>query len=186
MAGTRYEVKYPEGIGIPVLSKDTVIIANLHYTNPFQPQQPIYGESWLNMYFYKANEFKVILDGIFAINSAISSSSRSPAATISRIWKPRDFLPAFAPVDASIFQLFGHMHKRATMFQIDYVRDGACSVTTGALCGRDADCACAPGQTTCQSGRYACEVRRRATRPSTTRRRGTRPRWWTYQKPYLR
>jgi len=185
VAGTRYEVRYPEGIGIPVLSKDSVIIANLHYTNPFQPQQPIYGESWLNMYFYKPNEFKVILDGIFAINAGDLFVEPFTSRTISRIWKPRDFLPPFAPVDASIFQLFGHMHKRATMFQIDYVRDGACSAT-GALCGRDEDCACSPGQTTCQSGQMC--VRGPAARDETI--------YYTtawdkapvvdYQKPYLK
>lgn len=184
VAGTRYEVAYPDKVGIPVLSKDTVIIANLHYTNPFQPQQPIYGESWLNMYFYKPNEFKVILDGIFAINSSDLFVEPFTSRTISRIWKPRDFLGA-GPVDASVFQLFGHMHKRGTMFQIDYVRDGACSLS-GALCGRDDDCACLPSQLTCQPGQTC--VRGPAARDETIYYTTS----WDqapvvdYQKPYLK
>src|SRR5262249_54521603 len=51
VAGTRYDVQYPEGVGVPVLSKDMVLIVNPHYTNPFQPAQPIYGETWLNLLF---------------------------------------------------------------------------------------------------------------------------------------
>ena len=49
----------------------------------------------------------------------------------------------------------------------------------GALCGRDEDCACSPVRPPASPGRCACEVRQHATRPSTTPRRGIRPRWWT-------
>jgi hypothetical protein len=43
------------------------------------------------------------------------------------------------------------MHKRGELFQIDYVKNGACSVS-GALCGRDDDCACRPYQRNCVPG----------------------------------
>jgi hypothetical protein len=184
VAGTRYEVRYPAGVGIPALTPDTVIVANLHYTNPFQPPQPIYGESWLNLYFYKPNEYKVLLDGIFAINAGDLFVEPFTSRTISRIWKPRDFLTG-APVDASVFQLFGHMHKRGTLFQIDYVRDGTCSASRG-LCGRDDDCACSPGQTSCQPGQTC--VRGPAARDETIYYTTS----WDqapvvdYQKPYLK
>ena len=184
VAGTRYEVQYPTGVGIPALTPNTVIIANLHYTNPFQPQQPIYGESWLNLYFYKPNEYKVLLDGIFAVNAGDLFVEPFTSRTISRIWKPRDFLTG-APVDASVFQLFGHMHKRGTLFQIDYLRDGKCSAD-GALCGRDGDCACSPGQRACQAGQTC--VRGPASRDETIYYTTS----WDqapvvdYQKPYLK
>ena len=35
VAGTRYEVKYPAGVGSPILTEDTVPVTNIHYTNPF-------------------------------------------------------------------------------------------------------------------------------------------------------
>jgi hypothetical protein len=58
-------------------------------------------------------------------------------------------------VDAAVFQLFGHMHKRGKLFQIDYVKGGHCSGGDPArprACGRDDDCACKPYQTTCVAG----------------------------------
>jgi hypothetical protein len=150
VGGTSYEVIYPEGVGVPVLGAKSILIANLHYTNPFQPPQPIYGESWLNLYFYAPGEFKAVLDGIFAINSRDLIVEPFTSRTISAVWQPRNFLSR-APTDAAIFQLFGHMHKRGTAFQIDYVKGGACSVS-GAACGRDGDCACKPWQKTCTPG----------------------------------
>ena len=139
VAGTRYEVVYPEGVGIPVLGPDSVLIINPHFTNPFQPPQPVYGEGWLNLDFYKAGEMKAVLDGIFAINYGDLFVEPYQTRTISRIWKPRSILGG-GSVDAAVFQLFGHMHKRATEFQIDYVRGGHCSTNTDRLCGRDSDC----------------------------------------------
>jgi hypothetical protein len=139
VAGTRYEVKYPEGVGIPVLGPNSVLIINPHFTNPFQPPQPVYGEGWLNLDFYKAGELKAVLDGIFAINYGDLFVEPYQTRTIHRIWKPRSILGG-GSVDAAVFQLFGHMHKRATEFQIDYVRGGHCSVNTNDLCGRDTDC----------------------------------------------
>ena len=150
VAGTRYEVQYPSGVGIPTLGKNVVLIVNEHYTNPFQPAQPIYGEAWLNLYFYKPGEFKALLDGIFAINYRDLFVEPYTSRTISAIWQPRSILTR-APADAAVFQLFGHMHKRGTLFQIDYVRDGHCS-TSGAACGRDDDCVCKPFQDSCQAG----------------------------------
>src|SRR5262249_9888872 len=145
-----YEVDYPEGVGIPVLSPHMVIIANPHYTDPFQPPQDIYGESWLNLSFYKPGELKAILDGVFAINSRDLLVEPYETRTISAIWKPRALLTG-ASTDAALFQLFGHFHKRGTEFLIDYVKGGACSCS-GALCGRDGDCACKPYDTNCQTG----------------------------------
>src|SRR4029453_13999294 len=130
--------------GIPVLSPNMVLIANLHYTNPFQPPQPIYGESWLNVYFYRPNEFKVLLDGIFAINFGDLFVEPYQTRTISRVWMPSGLLDR-QPHDAAVFQLFGHMHKRGTEFQIDILRGGHCS-TTARACGRDDDC---PANQTC-------------------------------------
>lgn len=138
VAGTRYEVKYPQGVGIPILSERTVLIINPHFTNPFLPAQDTYGEAWLNLYFYHPGEAKAILDGIFAINAGDLFVEPFQTRTISRIWSPRSLLGR-APVDASIFQLFGHMHKRGTEFRIDYVKGGACA-TGGAVCGKDSDC----------------------------------------------
>src|SRR5262249_29066116 len=123
VAGTRYVVQYPEGVGLPILSNNAVLIANLHYTNPFQPQQEIYGEGWLNLYFYKANEMKAVLDGIFAINSRDLIVEPYETKTISRVWHPRSFLDR-KPVDAAVFQLFGHMHKRGKLFTIDFIGAG--------------------------------------------------------------
>ena len=150
VAGTRYEVDYPKGVGIPILGNTAVIIANPHYTNPFQPQQPIYGEAWLNLYFYHPGEFKAVLDGIFAVNFRDLIVEPYQTRTISSVWQPRNILTR-QPTDAALFQLFGHMHKRGTEFQIDYVHGGACSVS-GAACGRDQDCACKPWQKTCTPG----------------------------------
>jgi hypothetical protein len=143
VAGTRYEVAYPPGVGIPVLGPNNVLIVNLHYTNPFQPPQPIYGEAWLNLHFYAPGEFKVLLDGIFAVNYADMFVEPYETRTISRIWQPRSLLFGTTP-NAAVFQVFGHMHKRGELFEIDYVRGGKCS-GNNALCGRDGDCR--PGQT---------------------------------------
>ncbi|MCW5893174.1 MAG: hypothetical protein KIT14_21885 [bacterium] len=145
VAGTRYEVNYPEGVGIPVLTPDTVLIANLHYTNPFQPAQPIYSEAWLNLDFYKPGEFKAILDGIFAINYQDLFVEPYTSKTYSRMWMPRGLLSG-GSTDAAVFQLFGHMHKRGTEFQIDIVRGGTCSGRPDWACGRDDDCRCWPGR----------------------------------------
>lgn len=150
VAGTHYLVKYPEGVGLPVLRPDSVIIANLHYTNPFIPAQETYGEAWINLRFYKPGEFIALLDGIFAINYQDLLVEPFETKTMSRIWRPRSILSG-QPADAAVFQLFGHMHKRGTLFDIDYVRNGACSVS-GALCGRDEDCACRPYQSGCVEG----------------------------------
>ena len=122
VAGTKYVVEYPEGLGLPLLSADPVIIANLHYTNPFVPQQEIYGESWINLEFYEVGELKAILNGIFAINYRDLLVEPYEEKTISRIWNPRGFTTR-EPIDAAIFQLFGHMHKRGTLFKIDLVTD---------------------------------------------------------------
>jgi hypothetical protein len=145
VAGTRYEVQYPEGVGIPVFSPTQVLIANLHYTNPFQPAQDIYGESWLNIYLHGHRDFKVLLDGIFAINFQDLFVEPYDTNTISRVWQP-DPLIGNAAVDAAVFQLFGHMHKRGTEFKIDIVRDGHCSGNTSWPCGRDDDCRCWRGR----------------------------------------
>jgi hypothetical protein len=138
VAGTRYEVNYPAGVGIPILTPETVLIVNPHYTNPFQPAQEIYGEAWLNLLFHKQGEFKVVLDGIFAINFSDLFVEPYQTRTISRVWVPRGLLTG-GDTDAAVFQLFGHMHKRATEFQIDYVRGGSCS-GNNRPCGRDGDC----------------------------------------------
>ncbi len=144
VAGTKYEVDYPEGVGVPTLTDQTVLIVNPHFTNPFQPPQETYGEAWLNLSFYKPGEFKAVLDGIFAINFADLFVEPYQTRTISRIWQPKSILGG-ALTDAAIFQLFGHMHKRATDFQIDYVRGGQCSVNRCSrdywkACTSDADC----------------------------------------------
>ncbi len=125
VAGTRYTVEYPPHVALPLLVNFTnpdvapVIIANLHYTNPFIPAQDIYGEAWINLYFQELNEFKVILDGIFAINAGFAVEPYQ-TQTVTRDWRPRGILsPDF--IDAAVFQLFGHMHKRATEFTIDFV-----------------------------------------------------------------
>jgi hypothetical protein len=155
VAGTRYEVKYPKGVGIPVLRGNSVLIVNEHYTNPFQPPQPIYGEAWLNLYLSAPGEFKVILDGIFAINSRDLIVEPFETRTISSIWQPRTLLGGDS-TDAAVFQLFGHMHKRGALFQIDYLKGATCSggdPTRPRACGRDDDCACKPWQTTCETGR---------------------------------
>jgi hypothetical protein len=150
VAGTRYEVAYPQGVGIPLLGLNPVIIINEHYTNPFQPPQPIYGEAWLNIYFYPPGQFRAVLDGIFAVNAVDLIVEPYETRTISQIWQPRNILTRES-VDAAVFQLFGHMHKRGQLFQIDFVKDGKCSVSQR-LCGRDSDCACKPYQTTCTAG----------------------------------
>jgi hypothetical protein len=150
VAGTSYVVNYPEGVGIPVLSDNMVIIVNMHYTDPFLPAQDIYGEAWLNFYFHQPGEFKALLDGIFAINYRDLVIEPYQTRTISSIWEPSGLLSG-GSTDAAVFQLFGHMHKRGNTFQIDYVRDGACSIS-GDLCGRDSDCACKPWQRTCEPG----------------------------------
>ena len=154
VAGTRYEVKYPPGVGIPVLNQNSVLIANLHYTNPFQPPQPIYGEAWLNLYFHKPGEWKVLLNGIFAVNFNDLIVEPYETRTISEIWAPRSLLTR-EPANAAVFQLFGHMHKRGATFQIDVVKGGACSGSPAdnpAPCGRDEDCACKPWEGNCTPG----------------------------------
>ncbi len=184
VAGTRYEVKYPEGVGIPVLSPNMVLIANLHYTNPFQPPQPIHGESWLNIYLYRPNEFEVLLNGIFAINFGDLFVEPYQTRTISRVWNPRGLLDR-QPTNAAIFQLFGHMHKRGTEFEIDILRGGQCSGTTTRACGRDDDCRCYPGQSTCQPAQTC--VRAPGAEDSTvyyTTRWDQAP-VMDFQKPYL-
>lgn len=145
VAGTRYEVNYPEGVGIPVLTPNLVLIANLHYNNPFQPAQPIYGEAWLNMEFYGPQEFKAVLDGIFAINFGDLFVEPFTSRTISRVWSPNGLL-SDGQTDAAVFQLFGHMHKRGSEFRIDVLRGGNCSVNTEWACGRDDDCRCWSGR----------------------------------------
>jgi hypothetical protein len=140
VAGTRYEVSYPQGIGFPVLSKDAVIIANLHYTNPFRPAQEIHAEAWINLEFAKPGEFKGLLDGIFAIGYRNLFVEPFRTRTMSQIWQPRGLLSR-QPVDAAVFQLFGHMHKRGKEFKVDFVKGGSCSAS-GRLCGRDSDCEC--------------------------------------------
>jgi hypothetical protein len=184
VAGTRYEVKYPEGVGIPVLSPNMVLIANLHYTNPFQPPQPIYGEAWLNIYLHRPNDFKVLLDGIFAINFGDLFVEPYQTRTISRVWNPRGLLDR-QPKNAAVFQLFGHMHKRGTEFQIDILRGGHCSATTARACGRDDDCRCYPGQSNCQPNQTC--VRAPGAEDSTvyyTTRWDQAP-VMDFQKPYL-
>jgi hypothetical protein len=151
VAGTRYEVTYPEGVFLPptILSRDTVIIANLHYTNPFLPAQPIYGEAWLNFNFYGPGENRVVLDGMFALNVRDLIVEPYESKTMSEIWHPHSFLLEgilnldFVPVDAAVFNMFGHMHKRGTLFQVDFLKDGKCS-DSPRVCGRDDDCACKP------------------------------------------
>ncbi|MEW6268625.1 MAG: hypothetical protein AB1689_04930 [Thermodesulfobacteriota bacterium] len=120
VAGTHYVVEYPKGVGLPLLGRKPVIIANLHYTNTFQPAQRIYGEAWLNLYFHRPEEFKVVLDGIFAINSRDLIVEPYETKTISRVWNPRSILTR-QPANAAIFQLFGHMHKRGRLFTIEFV-----------------------------------------------------------------
>jgi hypothetical protein len=123
VAGTRYVVTYPPGVGLPVLgNENAVMIANLHYHNPFQPQQPIYGEAWINLYFYQPDQFKAILDGIFAINSGDLIVEPYTTKTIKRYWRPRSFLGGEL-TGAAVFQLFGHMHKRGRSFDIEHVSD---------------------------------------------------------------
>jgi hypothetical protein len=155
VAGVRYDVSYPQGVGIPVLSTSMVLIVDSHFTNPFQPPQPIYGESWLNIYFYKYGEFQALLDGIFAINFGDLFVEPYETRTISRVWQPVGLLSRL-PADAAVFQLFGHMHKRGTEFQIDVLRGGHCSVNSDWACGRDDDCRCWVPQRTrnndCQAG----------------------------------
>lgn len=121
VAGTRYEVNYPNGVGLPLLGGENgVLIANLHYTNTFQPPQDIYGEAWINIYFHEPGGFKAILDGIFAINAADLLVEPYTSRTIQRLWRPRSFLNG-GVTDAAVFQLFGHMHKRGQNFDIEYV-----------------------------------------------------------------
>jgi len=120
VAGTSYVVEYPPGVGIPILGAgNAVIIANLHYQNPFQPEQPIYGESWINLEVHEEGEFKVLLDGIFAINAGDLIVEPYETKTISRLWTPRGLLTPKS--DVAVFQLFGHMHKRGIEFTIDFV-----------------------------------------------------------------
>jgi len=121
VAGTAYQVNYPPGVGLPILNaRNAVLIANLHYTNTFQPPQPIYGEAWINLYMHEPDGFKVILDGIFGINFGDLVVEPHQTKTISRLWRPRSFLTRDI-VDAAVFQLFGHMHKRGREFRIDFV-----------------------------------------------------------------
>jgi hypothetical protein len=122
VAGTAYDVSYPPGVGIPLLGSHPVLIVNLHDQNPFLPAQEIYGEAWVNLYFYKPSEFKVLLDGIFAINAKDLLVEPYETRTITSIWRPHGLLTP-SGVDAAIFQLFGHMHKRGTEFTIHFVDD---------------------------------------------------------------
>lgn len=140
VAGTRYEVNYPDGVVVPIFGANTVLIVNPHYTNPFQPAQDIYGEAWLNLTWYKGTlNPPVVLDGIFAINARDLFVEPFTSRTISAVWRPCSILGCSGgPVDAAVFQLFGHMHKRGVEFQIDYVSGGKCG--NGRPCGRDSDC----------------------------------------------
>jgi hypothetical protein len=183
VAGTRYLVQYPEGVGLPVFGTNAVLIANLHYTNPFQPAQDIYGEAWLNIYFHQKGGLKALLDGIFAVNFQDMFVEPFETVTLSRIWRPRGILSR-SSVDAAVFQLFGHMHKRGELFQIDFVKGGSCSVSN-ALCGKDEDCACRPYQSNCVPGQ-TCN--RTADAEDTTLYHTTE--WdhapvMDFQKPYL-
>jgi hypothetical protein len=147
VAGIRYDVNYPSGVGLPIINRDTVLIVNLHYTNPFLPAQEIYGEAWLNLHFAAPGEVKAFLDGIFAIGYAELVVEPYETKTMSSIWQPESVLNSIVGgdpfIDAAVFQIFGHMHKRGTLFQADYVRGGSCSAS-GILCGRDDDCRCKP------------------------------------------
>jgi hypothetical protein len=137
VAGISYKVNYPPGVGLPILGdpNNVVFIANSHYTNPFQPAQDIYGEAWLNLNVHDPGNFKVLLNGIFAINAGDLIVEPYQTKTINRVWKPRNFIGG-GPVDAAIFQLFGHMHKRGREFDIKTV-DAPC---TGD-CNTDNQCA---------------------------------------------
>src|SRR5262249_54143725 len=118
-------------------------------------EEEIYGENWLNIYLYKPGEFKVLLDGIFAIDFGDLFVEPYQTRTIARVWQPVGLLTR-QPEDAAVFQLFGHMHKRGDSFQIDVVRGGHCSGNPAWACGRDDDCRCwFPQRTrsgTCQAG----------------------------------
>jgi len=67
----------------------------------------------------------VLLDGIFAVNYQDLLVEPYENKIMTRIWKPRSILNGQA-ADAAVFQLFGHMHKRSVLFDIDFVKDGAC------------------------------------------------------------
>ncbi len=149
VAGTRYQVFYPQGVGIPALNPEAVIIANMHYTNPFQPAQPIYSEAWLNLYWHQPGEFKALLDGIFAIGFNDLVVEPYETRVMDTIWQPRGIVTGRD--DAAVFQLFGHMHKRGARFQIDLVSGGTCS-SSGNVCARDSDCRCRPAQRNCTEG----------------------------------
>ncbi len=140
VAGTRYIVNYPKGVGLPILRP--VIIANLHYTNPFQPQQEIYGEAWINLYVHEPGEAKVVLDGIFGIAAPFVEPFQTAVTTGK--WKPRNIITR-NPVDAAVFQLFGHMHKRGREFTVDVVQRDTCTDTgmcnrSGKECATSDDC----------------------------------------------
>jgi hypothetical protein len=79
----------------------------------------------LNLNVHEPGEFKVILNGIFAINSGDLIVEPYQTKTINRVWHPRDFITR-QPADAAIFQLFGHMHKRGREFEIKLV-DAPCT-----------------------------------------------------------
>ncbi len=147
VAGIRYEVNYPSGVGLPIIDRDTVLIVNLHYTNPFLPAQEIVGEAWLNLYVAAPGTIRAYLDGIFGIGSRDLVVEPYETKTMSSIWRPVSVLNSVIGgepiIDAAVFQLFGHMHKRGGLFQADYVRGGTCS-SSGILCGRDDDCRCKP------------------------------------------
>jgi hypothetical protein len=184
VAGTRYEVNYPEGVGIPVLQPNQVLIANLHYNNPFQPAQEIFGEAWLNLEFYKPNEFKAILDGIFAVNVADLFVEPYETRTISRMWMPTGLLSR-GSTDAAVFQLFGHMHKRGTEFQIDVVRGGTCSARPDWACGRDDDCRCWAGRRDCVEGQTCVKKPGAEDTPIYYTAAWDRAPVMEFQKPYL-
>jgi hypothetical protein len=67
VAGTRYEVTYPQGVGIPLLGQHPVIIVNEHTrTRPAAAGHLREGGSTSTY----TRQFRAILDGIFAVNSA--------------------------------------------------------------------------------------------------------------------
>ena len=121
VAGTRYVVDYPPGVGLPILGRENAV----HHRQPalHQPVPAAAGHLRRGLdqpLLPQAREFKVILDGIFAINSQDLIVEPYTTKTIHRLWRPRSFLGG-AATDAAVFQLFGHMHKRGREFDIDLV-----------------------------------------------------------------
>ena len=112
VAGTRYQVVYPEGVGIPVFGNNVVIIANLHYTNPFQPAQDIYGEAWLNFYFHQPGEFKMLLDGVFAIGFRDLFVEPYTTRDMSMMWRPSGIVSNGAHQRRDLQPLRSHAQAR--------------------------------------------------------------------------